>query len=131
MNMIEIKCVTDDMGKEYLPDISYTQLFSETQLCCMSKRQKQMCMLYEAIVKKENYFFHNTPTAFGNPDYMLYQGTVAGMVLGLGWEYQVKNNWICIKSGKRTIMKIQKPKRTKDYYTCRKDAASLRETLGL
>ena len=128
--MIEIKCIVDECGNEYLPDITDTQLFIN-DLIGLTKRQEQMAKLYMAIVERENYWYSNKPTAFGNPDYSLYCGVVNGMIGGLDWDYSEENDWIIIKVGKRTIMKIQKPKRSKAYWDARRDNAEVMSSLGL
>lgn len=129
--MTEIKCIVDDCGNEYLPDFTETELWAGKDICNLTKREGQLVMLYNSIVKAENYWYNNTPTAFGNPDYSMYVGTVNGMIAGLGWDYQDKDGWIVIKTGKRTIMKIQKPKRTKAYLDAVKDNCEILKTFGL
>lgn len=129
--MIEIKCIIDDCGNEYLPDFTETELWSEENEFSLTKRREQLIMLYNSIIKVENYWYFNRPTAFGNPDYSMYVGTVNGMVAGLGWNYQEQDGWIIIKTGKKTIMKIQKPKKSKAYFEAEKDNAEVLNALGL
>jgi hypothetical protein len=130
--MIEIKCLTDEIGDEYLPEWTETKLYSkECDYGDIPKRQEQMIMLYNAIVKAENYWYMHTPTAFGNPDHSMYVGIVRGMISGLGWDYQEINHQIVIKSGKRTIMTIQKPKKSQSYRAAAKDNADTLNELGL
>lgn len=129
--MTEIKCIVDDCGNEYLPDFTETELWAGKDICNLTKREGQLVMLYNSIVKAENYWYNNTPTAFGNPDYSMYVGTVNGMIAGLGWDYQDKDGWIVIKTGKRTIMKIQKPKKTKAYLDAVRDNCEILKTYGL
>jgi hypothetical protein len=132
MKKVEIKCLTDDAGNEYLPDWTETELYSEECDCGnISKRQEHMIMLYNSIVKAENYWYCNTPTAFGNPEYSMYAGIVRGMICGLDWDYQEINQQIIIKSGKRTIMVIQKPKKSQAYFTAAKSNSEIMQELGL
>ena len=129
--MVEIKCITDDFGNEFLPYFADTILFSEANAFDMTKRQEQIIMLYDAITKEQNYWYLNKPTAFGNPDYSMYQGIVRGMIAGMGFDYQEKDGWLIIKSGKRTIMKVQKPKKSKAYWDAKRDSAEVLRELGL
>jgi hypothetical protein len=121
--MIEIRCNTDDMGNEYLPDFTETELFVDE--FNMTKKQEQMIMLYNAIVRAENYWYLNTPTGFGNPDHSMHVGFVSGMVCGLGWDYQEVDGEIIIKSGKSVLLKIQKPKKSEKYYDAQKENSKM------
>lgn len=129
--MVEIKCITDDVGNELLPNFINTVLYKDEFESDLTKRQEQLIMLYIAITKVENYWYFNTPTAFGNPDFSMAKGIVSGMIAGLGWDYQEAEGWIIIKSGKRTIMKIQKPKKPKAYFDARRENAEVLNALGL
>lgn len=55
--MIEIKCIKDDMGNEYLPHFADTELYSEENVYNLSKRQEKLIMLYNAITNAENYWY--------------------------------------------------------------------------
>lgn len=129
--MVEIKCFVDDFDNEYLPDFTETELWTKVDEFNLSKRQEQLIMLYNAISKVENYWYTNKPTAFGNPDYSMHVGTVNGMIAGLGWNYQEINGWIVVKSGNRSLLKIQKPKKSKAYQDARQDNAETLAALGL
>ena len=129
--MYEIKCIVDDFGDEYLPDFTETKLWAESDEFSLTKHQENTIMLYNSITKVENYWYLNKPTAFGNPDYSMYVGMVNGMIAGLGWDYQERDGWIIIKNGKRTIMKIQKPKKTKAYWDAARDNSKILEIFGL
>ena len=129
--MTEIKCIVDDCGNEYLPDFTETELWVGVDEFNLTKRQEQLIMLYIAITKVENYWYSNKPTAFGNPDYSMNVGMVNGMIAGLGWNYNEENGWIIVKSGSRTLLKIQKPKKSKGYWDARRDNAEVLNALGL
>jgi hypothetical protein len=122
--MIEIKCKKDDLGDEILPD------YTETKLCVndfnTTKRQEKMIMLYNAIARMENYWYFNTPTAFGNPEYSMYNGFVKGMICGLGWDFKETDDEIFISTGKTLLMKIQKPKKPDAYLITQKENAELK-----
>lgn len=129
--MVEINCITDDYGNEYLPYYADTVLFKDSDGTTLTKRQEQLIMLYNAIERSENYWHHNKPTAFGNPDHARAQGIVTGMIAGLGWSYQEVNGWIVIKNKTRTIIKIKKPKKPDAYYNTRKEISEILESIGL
>lgn len=92
--MITIECITDECGNQYLPHFVDTPLFAEEDLWSLTKRQEQLLMLYKAIADRENYWYTNKPTAFGNPEFSMASGIVTGMVAGLGWDYQEVDGWI-------------------------------------
>lgn len=129
--MVEIRCVVDDVGNEYLPNFTDTELWNSNMELSQSKRQEQLVLLYNAIQKMENYWYLNTPTAFGNPEQSMNVGFVKGMIAGLGWNYTEKGNQIVIKSGSRMVMKIQKPKKSKTYFEASRANAELMSSLGL
>ena len=79
----------------------------------------------------ENYWYFNTPTAFGNSEQSMNIGFVKGMIAGLGWNYFEVNNEIIVKSGKRIVLKIQKPKKSKTYFETSRENADLMRNLGL
>ena len=129
--MVEIRCMVDDVGNEYLPNFEDTELWDSNMELSRTKRQEQLVMLYNAIQKMENYWYLNTPTAFGNPEQSMNIGFVKGMIAGLGWDYFEANNKIVVKSGKRTILIVQKPKKSKVYFEISRENTDLMRNLGL
>ena len=75
-----------------------------------------LCYTYSAILKRENYFQFNSPTAFGNPQFNYYSGIVAGILQASGYEEFVVDNQIIIKKGNRKVLIIDKVKRSQHYY---------------
>lgn len=129
--MFEIRCKVDDVGNEYLPNFEDTELWDRNMDLTRTKRQEQLVLLYNAIQKMENYWYFNTPTAFGNSEQSMNIGFVKGMIAGLGWNYSEVNNEIIVKSGKRIVLKIQKPKKSKTYFETSRENADLMRNLGL
>lgn len=129
--MVIIKCVTDESGNQYLPHFVDTPLFAEEDLCSLTKRQEQLLVLYKAIADRENYWYTNKPTAFGNPEFSMASGIVTGMVAGLGWDYQEVDGWIIIKVKSRVVLKIQKPQKSHGYWAAVKENSEVLAELGL
>lgn len=53
------------------------------------------------------------------------------MIAGLDWNYDERDGWIIIKSGKRTIMKIQKPKKSQGYWDAKREISDIYNALGV
>ena len=94
-------------GYEFLP---YPEEVIQGDPCSWSKIQKRNYDIYKAIRDSEMYFQENTPTAYGNPKYSFYEGTLYGLIIGYDLELNEVDGYICISKGKKTIMKVEKLK---------------------
>lgn len=119
---------------EILPDLVDTPLWKAIcpEYCSNStKRDRQIAGLYRAIADRENYFQENTPTAFGNPEYNLYMGTVRGYIQALELEETVENEQIVIRKNGRKMLVIDKIKRSDAYYQDMAEIRKLRKDFGI
>lgn len=101
---------------ELLPDIVDTPIWDDYNNIECNKTTRLIANLYKAISERENYFQLNSPTAFGNPQYNFYCGVVHGFLVGSELEEEVKDNEIHIKKNNRTILVVDKIKRSRAYY---------------
>lgn len=117
-------------GIEVLPDMTNTVIWPEFDKSDCSSRVKLIALLYDAISKRENYFQFNTPTAFGNPEYVKHCGIVAGMLLASGMTETTENNCITIKKGNRKVLVVDKIKRSRGYHDAVKENNKTLKELG-
>lgn len=123
------KNIDDDL--ETLPDITETPIWKEYDDMQCSKNVKLLANLYMAIQKRENYYQLNTPTAYGDPQYMYHCGMVIGILQASDMEEIAENNCIIIKKNNRRVLIIEKVKRAKAYYECKKEISELMKSLGI
>lgn len=132
--MYEIKKILID-SLEVLPDITETplwQLIDPDVSPYTKKTDRQLARLYEAISKRENYFQGHSPTPFGNPDYSLYCGVVAGILLAMEAHETVENEQIIIRTNQaeKKILVVDKPKLSASYYECVKENKNILAAIG-
>lgn len=120
-----------DDGLEKLPDITETPIWEEYDKMKCSKKVKLLANLYMAIQKRENYYQLNTPTAYGDPQYMYNCGLVIGILQASDMEEIVENNCIVIKKNKRRLLIIEKVERPQAYYICKKEISELMKSIGI
>lgn len=124
-----------DNDIEYLPYFADTQFWKEMDEFNLSRRDEDIIMVYNAICDVENYWINNKPTAFGNPDYSRKHGKMVGLIGGLHWDYSEETidgiEFIVIRSGKRKIMTIQRPKKPEHYWDAKRENQKTLEALGL
>lgn len=70
-------------GVELLPDITETPLWKDYDSFDCTPQHRRICVLYQLLAKRENYYQFYSPTAYGNPDYSMYCGEVSGFLNAL------------------------------------------------
>jgi len=123
------KAIVDET--EYLPDLVDTEIWKDYDTFDCKQSVSVIAELYKALEKRENYFQQNSPTAFGNPDYRYLCGVVHGILLGAGMEEECSGDIIRFRKGKRTVLIVDKIKRSDDYRKSMAENRDLRRTLGL
>lgn len=73
------KCYIIHATDNILPDVTTTKIFDDYEKN-PSDRMRCIYCLYLALSKRENYYQFNNPTAFGNPEYANYTGTVCDQI---------------------------------------------------
>lgn len=118
--MLDVK-VEKDGEIEYLPLPEFVGLgYAELGFTAAEERNWRV---YEAIVKRENYYQYNDPTAFGNPDYAYLNGVLWGLIVGYGLNIYETKQEICVYTqGHKLIMRVQRPQKTPWYKEKKKEA---------
>lgn len=125
--MLEVK-VEKDGEIEFLPYPEILNLgLAEFGFTAAEERNYR---LYKAIADRENYFQFNEPTAFGSPQYERLDGILYGLLIGYRLNIIENNDEIIVQTqAHKTIMKIQRPKKTEWFKQRRKEVIELKKGL--
>lgn len=120
-----------DCDIEFLPDIVETSIWKDFDEIGAPRSVRLVAALYKAVADRENYYQENTPTAFGDPEYKLAFGIAQGIMIAGEIEERVRTGKMFFYKGKRLILVVEKPMRTKYYYEALSDIRKTREALGI
>ena len=121
--MIVLNKSTLEDGTEYLFP---TELIDESDMKSFETYNIAKC-----VCDVLNYFQENTPDAFGNAPYKALDGYMRGYLNGSKLELIKEDDWWTVKKGKRTIIKIEVPKKPTAYYAELQDSvATIRKVFG-
>lgn len=115
---------------EYLPDIVETPIWIDFDELDAPRSVRLVAALYRAVAERENYYQENTPTAFGDPEYKLAYGIAQGIKIAGEIEECARQGKLFFYKGKKLILVVDKPMRTKYYYEALADIRKTREALG-
>lgn len=115
---------------EFLPDLVETPIWRDYDEIGAPRSVRLVAALYKSIAERENYYQENTPTAFGDPEYKLAFGIAQGIMIAGEIEERVRNGKMFFYKGKKLILVVDKPIRTKYYYEALADIKKTREMLG-
>lgn len=119
-----------DCDIEFLPDLVETPIWGDFDEIDAPRSVRLVAALYRAVADRENYYQENTPTAFGDPDYKLAYGIAQGIMIAGEIEQRERNGKMFFYKGKRLILVVDKPIRTKYYYEALADIRKTREAFG-
>lgn len=119
------KCYVIKAEDNLLPHITETDIFSDYEKN-PSDYMRCLYWLYVALLKRENYYEINSPTAFGDPKYTRYVGMITGILMVTGWEEILTEDQIIIKNKRRKILVVDRIKRSDSFY---KEKAEINELL--
>jgi hypothetical protein len=118
------------LNKSFLED-GTEYLFPTTLIDESDMKSFEVYNIAKCICDVLNYFQENTPDAFGNAPYRALDGYMRGYLNGLKLDLIKEDNWWIVKKGKRTVMKIEVPKKTPTYYQELQDTAkTIRKVFG-
>lgn len=88
--------------------------------------------VYTAVHKMYNYYQINTPTAFGNPEYDYLRGYLVGLLCGLQYDIEEKDDKVIItnKHNKKLLI-VEIPIKKNRYFEEIKDINKTLRNLGL
>lgn len=118
-------------GLELLPDFIDTPIWEDFNEGNCDRRVKMALALYQAVLKRENYFQLNSPTAFGNPEYNYCCGLVNGFLQAIDGEEERGDKNIIFRSNKKILLMVDAVKRPKSYYVSRSENNETMRSLGL
>lgn len=119
------KCYVIKAEDNLLPHITETDIFSDYEKN-PSDYMRCLYWLYVALLKRENNYEINSPTAFGDPEYTRYVGMITGILMVTGWEEILTEDQIIIKNKRRKILVVDRIKRSDSFY---KEKAEINELL--
>ena len=124
-----VKKITDG-DIEFLPDITETPIWRDFDEIDTPRSVRLVAALYRAVAERENYYQENTPTAFGDPEFKLAYGIAQGIEIAGEIEERARDGKLFFYKGKKLILVVDKPMRTKYYYEALADVRKTREAFG-
>jgi hypothetical protein len=118
------------LNKSFLED-GTEYLFPTTLIDESDMKSFEVYNIAKCICDVLNYFQENTPDAFGNAPYKALDGYMRGYLNGSKLDLIKEDNWWVVKKGKRTVIKIEVPKKPSSYYQeLQESAKNIRKIFG-
>lgn len=119
-----------DNNIEFLPDLIETPIWKDFDELDAPRSVRLIAALYRAVAARENYYQENTPTAFGDPEYKMAYGIAQGIMIAGEIEERARDEKLFFYKGKKLVLVVDKPKRTRYYYEALSDIAQTKRAFG-